>query len=354
MVSSFAEKQDCLSGGVVVSVIVPAYGTARYIGETLDSVFAQTFKAFEVIVINDGSPDTKELEKILSSYVSRIIYLKQENRGPAAARNLGIRHAQGEYIAFLDSDDTWYPEFLESQMILLEGPDRPDLIYADSLDVGEGGNAPHRFMENNPSSGVPTFESLLIEKCVIPTSCTVARKKVLLEAGLFDESPTHRGVEDYDLWLRVANHGGRISYQESVLAKRRVRADSLSNGQVAMAEGHLSVLEKLDKMLELQIETRSLLRRHMALVQARCELAKGKSCLANGRAEEARMHLMAANTYFRSRKLRLAVFMLSVAPVLAPLVVKIWNSVLETRNTAKKRIRRFLAPRFGASNAHRS
>src|SRR6201998_3148699 len=90
-----------------VRVVIPAYNSARYIGETLDSVFGQTYRDFEVLVINDGSPDTEALEAGLRPYFERIVYLKQDNRGPAAARNLGIQQARGEYIAFLDSDDCW-------------------------------------------------------------------------------------------------------------------------------------------------------------------------------------------------------------------------------------------------------
>src|SRR5215467_1463918 len=103
-----------------VSVIIPAYNTARYIGEALDSVFGQTYRDFEVIVINDGSPDTEALEAVLRPYLDRIVYLKQENRGPAAARNLGIHQARGEYIAFLDSDDCWVEEYLARQMSMFD------------------------------------------------------------------------------------------------------------------------------------------------------------------------------------------------------------------------------------------
>src|ERR1700756_1773689 len=111
-----------------VSVVIPAYNSARYIGETLDSVFRQTYRDFEVLVINDGSPDTEALEAVLRPYFERIVYLKQENRGPAAARNLGIRQARGEYIAFLDSDDCWLPEDLASQRRMFDETPAPDLV----------------------------------------------------------------------------------------------------------------------------------------------------------------------------------------------------------------------------------
>lgn len=334
---------------IQASVIIPAYNTSPYITGTLDSVFAQTFKDYEVIVINDGSPDTPELEKALRPYRDRILYLKQENRGPSAARNLGIRHARGKYVAFLDSDDCWFPDFLESQVELLEGVGMLDLVYADSLEVGTAPGPPRRFMESNPSRGIPTFENLLVGKCTVPTSCTVARKQALLEAGLFDERL--RGVEDYDLWLRIAFRGGRIAYQEKVLAKRRIRPGSLFAATVRMKEYHLEVLEKLDRTLALSQETRSLLHRHMALVRANLELVKGKNCLAAGRYAQARQHLSAANAYFRSLKLRLAVGLLCYAPDFAPAVARAWYSTLRACNAARGRLRKLRQDRSWASSA---
>src|ERR1044071_9453875 len=100
----------------LVSVIVPAYDVAEFIAEALDSVLAQTFDDYEIIVINDGSPDTKDLERALAPYLSRIVYIKQENRGVSAARNTGIKAARGSLIAFLDADDTWLPNYLEVQV----------------------------------------------------------------------------------------------------------------------------------------------------------------------------------------------------------------------------------------------
>src|SRR5829696_552943 len=105
---------------ILVSIIIPAYNAAECIGETLDSVFAQTFTAYEIIVINDGSPDTEELERKLEGYPANLHYVRQENQGAAAARNAGLRVAAGELVAFLDADDTWLPTFLEKQVELIK------------------------------------------------------------------------------------------------------------------------------------------------------------------------------------------------------------------------------------------
>ena len=109
-----------VQGTPMVSVIMPVYNCALYIREALESIFAQTFSSFEVITINDGSSDTEQLERELQPYLDRIVYLEQENRGPSVARNLGIRHARGEFIAFLDSDDCWLPNYLSEQMKLFK------------------------------------------------------------------------------------------------------------------------------------------------------------------------------------------------------------------------------------------
>src|SRR6516165_2038844 len=118
----------------LVSVIIPAYNSAAHIRETLESVLSQTYHNFEVILINDGSPDTEEFERAIAPYRDRIIYISQENRGPSAARNAGIRRARGEYLAFLDSDDVWSPTCLAAQVELaLSRQPSCDLVYSDVL-----------------------------------------------------------------------------------------------------------------------------------------------------------------------------------------------------------------------------
>src|ERR1044071_9350958 len=89
----------------IVSIIMPAYRVAEYIGAALDSILAQTFKDYEIIIVNDGSPDTDKFELALEPYRKSVIYIKQENGGPSAARNVAIQRARGEFLAFLDADD---------------------------------------------------------------------------------------------------------------------------------------------------------------------------------------------------------------------------------------------------------
>lgn len=144
---------DHTSRRPAVSVIIPAYNAAQYVGEALESVFAQTFADYEVIVVNDGSPDTDELERVLAPYMERTTYLKQENRGPSGARNTGIERARGKYVALLDSDDLWLSDYLTKQVALLDADPELDLVYSDALIFGDSTLAGRTFMEMAPSRG---------------------------------------------------------------------------------------------------------------------------------------------------------------------------------------------------------
>ncbi len=170
----------------LVSVIIPAYNVAAFISETLGSVLAQTFSDYEIIVINDGSPDTEALEHALEPYRDRIVYLKQENQGAGAARNAGLRVARGEYVAFLDGDDIWLSQLLHEQVALIESEPGFDLVYADAINFGDPFSAGRSSMETNPSSGEVTFEKLLCADCNVVTSAVVARREPIMRIGLFD------------------------------------------------------------------------------------------------------------------------------------------------------------------------
>ena len=102
----------------LISIIIPAYNVSQYIGEAVRSIFVQDFKSYEVIVVNDGSTDTSELEKVLEPYREKIHYIYQDNRGISAARNAALRVARGELIALLDADDVWREGKLKNSLIL--------------------------------------------------------------------------------------------------------------------------------------------------------------------------------------------------------------------------------------------
>ncbi len=119
-----------------VSVVIPVY-RAAYLRAALDSVRAQTFRNYEIIVVDDGSPDRTELERWLAGDRDGLQYLKQENRGPSAARNVGVRAARGTFVAFLDADDTWEPTYLEHQIAALTHPAGVDMSYCNWMTMGK-------------------------------------------------------------------------------------------------------------------------------------------------------------------------------------------------------------------------
>ena len=166
----------------LVSVIMPSYNTAHLIAGSLDSVLQQTYSDFEIIVVNDGSPDTTELERVLGPYLNRIIYVKQENKRAGGARNTAIGKARGEFLAFLDSDDVWLPEHLDSQMQLFDENPSLDLVYCNCVPMNDPTSA-RDFMSRCPSNGEATFLALAVERCQIPVSTVVARKSALLKLG---------------------------------------------------------------------------------------------------------------------------------------------------------------------------
>lgn len=296
-----------------VSVIIPAYMVAPYIAETLDSVLAQTFEDYEVVVVNDGSPDTAELERALAPYVERITYVRQENRGAGAARNNGLRHARGRYVAFLDGDDLWLPDFLSELVALIESGGGHDLVYADALLFGDSPLAGTKYTDTCPSEGEVTLESLLAERCHIITSGVVARRRPIIEVGMFDESL--RNSQDFDLWARLAKRpGARMTYSTRVLLRHRKYRTSLSASAFNTIGGLLKVFEKISRRDDLTPGERRALEQTVALRSASIELERGKVRLLDGDFTAAASSVATANDYFQSWKLRLILFWLRVAP----------------------------------------
>lgn len=295
----------------LVSVIIPAYQIAPYIAETLDSVFAQTTKDFEVIVVNDGSPDTDELERALAPYHDRIRYVRQENRGAGAARNRGVQDAHGEFVAFLDGDDLWLSDYLEKQLkFAREGG--YDLVYADALLFGESPVAGKTYMQTAPSEGAVTFVSLLRNDCNVITSGVVARRNALIEAGLFDESL--RNAQDFEMWTRMAKRGARLAYQRKVLLRYRCREGSLSGDEMNRLKREIRVYQHIAENYDLTPTEKTELARVMERQEAAVALADGKIRLLGERFDEARVSFEQAHRVLGGWKLWAAVVMLRVAP----------------------------------------
>ncbi len=321
---------------VLVSVVIPAYNSAEYIIEALDSVIAQTMLDYEIIVVNDGSPDTEELETALAPHMRLIRYIKQENMGPSAARNTAIRAAHGEYIAFLDSDDRWLPTHLETQVRLLENDVELGLVYADGI-VTVGGAPVRTCFQINRQTRPVTFEVLVREECTVVTSATVARRAALLQAGLFDERFRH--CEDFDLWARILLCGFRIDYANQIQIVHR-SGIGLSSDSESMKRSLLAVYQNISSQSSLSETQRQLVIEQQVRADASLQLALCKKAILAGDLSVALSAAQLARKSLNTWRVRSLVLALRAMPRLSAAVYPFYVRALERRNRARlKRMR---------------
>ncbi len=223
-----------------VSVIIPAYNMARYTVEAIKSVLNQTFKDYEIVVVDDGSTDnTKEL---LQPYIEshQITYIYKENGGACSARNVGIRVSRGEYIAFLDCDDLWLPKKLEISIDLLDSHPEIGFVYSRAIIIDKKGDNLW-FSKERCYSGENALEKLIFRN-FIRSSSPVVRKECFKKVGLFDETIFHPA--DRDMWLRISEYFP-IKYINIPLIKYRVGEWSYFERNIELAKAEsLKVLEK--------------------------------------------------------------------------------------------------------------
>ncbi len=306
------ENQDSPSNQPtdLVSVIIPAYNAVPYIKETLESVFSQTYRSFQVIVVNDGSPDTPSLEELLLPYRERIIYIKQENRGLSGARNTGLRAANGSMVALLDADDIWTPDYLEEQTKYLREHPEFDLVYCNARFFGQSIYDGREYMDVCPSDGEATSVAIISRRCHVFVSVT-ARAEVLKSFG-FDESL--RSCEDFDCWLRLTAAGHKIGYQRKILVHYRKHAASLSANPTWMADYNIRVLTNALALWPQNSEETKLLLQARAIKTAELDTIRGKIALRDQDIPAAIAHLQAANEYYKSTKVSATISMLRLMP----------------------------------------
>jgi glycosyltransferase involved in cell wall biosynthesis len=292
-----------------VSVVIPAYGTAETIGETLASVFAQTRAADEVIVVDDGSPDGDALERAVGPYLDRIRFIRKANGGVASARNAGAREASGDVLAFPDSDDVWYPRFLESQIDTLTATGAV-AVWSDCDYFGDPAWSGRRFMAENASASPATFESLLRLESVPYLSGMLIRADALAEAGMFDLGPELS--EDFSTWLNVSRVG-EIRANREVLGAKRVRADGLSANAVALLDAVIRILDVYTRE-PWPGRIRAIAGASIRRVEADRDLEMAKRLLLEGRFAEAQARVNAANRVLRKFRLTVIHRVLGVAP----------------------------------------
>ena len=247
----------------VISVVIPAYNAGGFIKRTIDSVLAQTYRDYEVIVVDDGSTDNTA--DVVKSCAGKVRYIHQENAGDGPARNTGIRAAKGDWIAFLDHDDEWLPQKLELQMKLLDR--NPALRWCGANYYGSC--LGRRDAVGNVTSlqkalaGLDYFENFFTavgqKDCSLVTTTMVIHKEVFEQAGLFDSCWLL--CADFDMWWRIAYRFPRIGYLAQPLAMMHL--DALD---IAAARRHLAGKRGED--------ARKLVARHLKLAQEQRMLAE--------------------------------------------------------------------------------
>lgn len=294
-----------------VSIIVPAYCVTPYITTALDSIFTQTFRSFEVIVVNDGCPDSVNLERALMAYQSRIRYMRQENAGVGAARKTAVEAACAPLIAQLDPDDWWERDYLDVQLRLLESNPVLDLIYSNAIYFGDPALEGRELMDYAPSEGEVTLARLLEAKVNVTYSALI-RKDAILRAGNFD--PDLRTSEDFDLWIRMLKAGSAMGYHRAPLLHYRLRQDSLTSRKLDAQKWLVRVLEKTENRLTLSNEEQFALRNRKTATQMEMELIQGKEAIKAREWADARWHLEVYRSYRPARKLSLVLLFLNICP----------------------------------------
>ena len=222
----------------LVSVVIPTYNRWPLIADAIQSVLAQTFDAFELIVVDDGSTDGTA--RLLSPCDSRLKVLCQPPAGVAAARNAGVTMSRGKYIAFLDSDDLWSPAKLAVQASFMERNSGVHICQTEEIWIRGGVRVNPKLRHRKPTGDI--FRSSL-ELCLVSPSAVMMTKELFYLAGGFDESfPV---CEDYDLWLRIAVSHPVHLIDSPLVTKRGGRADQLSRSVWGMDRFRVLAIAKL-------------------------------------------------------------------------------------------------------------
>lgn len=249
----------------LVTVVIPSYNRAQYIGETIESVFAQTYYNIEIIVIDDGSTDNTE--EAVAKYVPRVRYVKQENAERGASRNHGLRLANGEFIVFLDSDDLLLPDKIEEDLILFKENPSIGLVYTDILIIDAEGN-PIKQIKRPGYAGKITEK--LLEDNFISIGAHLIRTQLVRDIGGFREERQLSGSEDWEMWVRLSTIT-EFAYLSRATAKIRTHLANTMNNAEGMSRSMNYALDLVSKSKYLNTKQKLLLgktKAYMSLINA--------------------------------------------------------------------------------------
>lgn len=221
-----------------VSVVIPSYNCAAYLPEAVQSVLGQTFRDFEILVVDDGSTD--ETPELAAAFGRAVRYIRQANRGLSAARNTGIDRSTGQYISVLDADDLVEPDYLELMLAALDAAPDAAAVYCGYRTV-DPANRPLFQVKRPPALPPERLHAALLDGNFIAPPCILVRRDAYAQAGPFDERLT--ACEDWDMWLRIAALAPVLPL-DRLLVRYRVRPGSMSGDPERMLRNRLRVLDK--------------------------------------------------------------------------------------------------------------
>jgi len=268
----------------LVSVIIPTFNRGWVVREAIDSVLQQDCRAFELIVVDDGSTD--ETQEILAAY-DRVTVLQQPNRGVSTARNRGVGCARGRYVAFLDSDDLWLPEKLSVQTRFFE--QNPDARVCQTQEIWiRNGRRVNAGKRHRKPSGFFFERSLSL--CLVSPSAVMIEKEFFIQQGGFDENLP--ACEDYDLWLRIGLKHPIHLVDRPLVVKRGGHPDQLSANS-GLDKYRIASIQKL-------LDSGGLSRQEAAaavrVLKEKCRVYAG-GCRKRNRLDEAARYMKIAETY---------------------------------------------------------
>lgn len=216
----------------LVSVIIPAYNAEKFVLATIQSVQAQTYTNWEMIIVDDGSTDqTASIIQKECDKDNRIHYYYQTNGRQGKARNLAIKHSKGEYLAFIDADDLWHPEKLEKQIKVIKDNSQVDLVYTNGISFIDAiDNIIHRHHEPSGLRAIDEQFHYLLSGKSLPNLSVMVRKECVDHLGGFMEDLRLQNAEDYQMWLRLADHGCQMYGLSEDLFYYRLHPDQVTNG----------------------------------------------------------------------------------------------------------------------------
>ncbi len=307
-----------------VSVVMPAYNVARYLGDAARSVLAQTFGDLELLIVDDGSTDaTAAVARECAAGDPRVRLFLQPNGGISSARNLALPRTRGRFIAILDSDDMWEPGYLDAQIRILQA--RPEVAIVTGNAWFLGGALDGRLARPCPDARPEPDLAVMLEDETAVFIMSVLRREVYETIGGFDESL--RTNEDYDYWLRAACAGFRFHRNDQPLGRYRRRDDSLSADEARMLRGIVRVLQKTRPALARRPRELAILERKMAEFERRRLVVEARLALEAGDFPAARARLAALRHGAGGPRLRLASLMARWTPGLLARLHQLRRSV---------------------------